>query len=126
MDLIQNVLKEWSRATTARSSWPDRSPAIFRGAFQAVDNGIKAFIDSFTEALRNEIRDSEGITLTTPMPRPFETEFFARGDMLDTSVDASDNRSDCAERGGQNLFQSPLRRTSAATAAAGRGLTGEA
>jgi short-subunit dehydrogenase len=55
------------------------------GAFQAVYNGTKAFVDSFTEALRNEIKDSDGVTLTTLMPGPVDTEFFARGDMLDTS-----------------------------------------
>jgi short-subunit dehydrogenase len=67
------------------------------GAFQAVYNGTKAFIDSFTEAVRNEIKDSDGVTLTTLMPGPVDTEFFARGDMLDTSVGASDSKSDPAD-----------------------------
>ena len=31
------------------------------------------------------------------MPGPVETEFFARGDMLDTSVGASDGKSDPAD-----------------------------
>ena len=56
------------------------------GAFNAVYNGTKAFIDNFTEALRNELKDDEGITLTTLMPGATETEFFARADMEDTSV----------------------------------------
>jgi uncharacterized protein len=64
------------------------------GAFQAVYNGTKAFVDNFTEALRNEIKESDGVTLTTLMPGPVETEFFARGDMLDTSVGADPNKSD--------------------------------
>lgn len=67
------------------------------GAFQAVYNGSKAFVDSFTEALRNEIKDSDGVTLTTLMPGPVETEFFARGEMLDTSVGADPNKSDPAD-----------------------------
>lgn len=56
------------------------------GAFNAVYNGTKAFVDNFTEALRNEIKDHEGVTLTTLMPGATETEFFDRADMLDTKV----------------------------------------
>jgi len=67
------------------------------GTFQAVYNGTKAFVDSFTEALRNEIKDSDGVTLTTLMPGPVDTEFFARGDMLDTSVGADPNKRDAAD-----------------------------
>ena len=67
------------------------------GAFQAVYNGTKAFVDSFTEALRNELKDSDGVTLTTLMPGPVETEFFDRAGMLDTSVGADPNKSDPAD-----------------------------
>ena len=67
------------------------------GAFQAVYNGTKAFVDSFVAAIQNEIKDADGVTLTNLMPGPVETEFFARGDMLDTSVGASDTKSDPAD-----------------------------
>ena len=56
------------------------------GPFNSVYNATKAFVDNFTEALRNEIKDSEGVTLTTLMPGATDTEFFARADMLDTKV----------------------------------------
>lgn len=56
------------------------------GSFQAVYNGTKAFIDSFVAALRNEMKDVEGVTLTCLMPGATDTEFFARADMLDTKV----------------------------------------
>ncbi|PMV83812.1 SDR family NAD(P)-dependent oxidoreductase, partial [Pseudomonas sp. GW460-C8] len=56
------------------------------GAFNAVYNGTKAFIDNFTEALRNEINESKGVTLTTLMPGATECEFFDRAGMEDTSV----------------------------------------
>ena len=55
------------------------------GAFQAVYNGTKAFIDSFSWALRNELKDT-GVTVTCLMPGATETEFFDRADMLDTKV----------------------------------------
>lgn len=55
------------------------------GTFQAVYNGTKAFIDSFSHALRNELKDT-GITVTCLMPGPTETEFFERADLMDTKV----------------------------------------
>lgn len=55
------------------------------GSFQAVYNGTKAFIDSFSFALRNELQDTD-VTITCLMPGPTETEFFRRADMLDTKV----------------------------------------
>jgi len=57
------------------------------GSFQAVYNGTKAMIDSFSAALRNELKDS-GVTVTCLMPGPTDTEFFARAEMLDTEVGA--------------------------------------
>jgi short-subunit dehydrogenase len=61
------------------------------GSFQAVYNGTKAFVDSFSAALRNELKDT-GITVTCLMPGPTDTEFFARADMLDTKVGADDSK----------------------------------
>ena len=55
------------------------------GSFQAVYNGSKAFLDSFSFALRNELKDTD-VTVTCLMPGATETEFFDRADMLDTSV----------------------------------------
>ena len=55
------------------------------GTFQAVYNGSKAFIDSFSWALRNELKDT-GVTVTCLMPGPTDTEFFERGDLMDTKV----------------------------------------
>ena len=67
------------------------------GAFQAVYNGTKAFVDSFVAAIQNEIKDADGVTLTNLMPGPVDTEFFARGDMLDTSVGTDPKKSDPAD-----------------------------
>jgi short-subunit dehydrogenase len=58
---------------------------LMPGSFQAVYNGTKAFVDSFSWALRNELKDS-GVTVTCLMPGATDTEFFARADMLDTKV----------------------------------------
>lgn len=55
------------------------------GSFQAVYNGTKAFVDSFSFALRNELKDTE-VTVTCLMPGATDTEFFERADMMDTKV----------------------------------------
>jgi len=55
------------------------------GTYQAVYNGTKAFIDSFSFALRAELKDT-GVTVTCLMPGATETDFFERADMLDTKV----------------------------------------
>ena len=70
------------------------------GAFQAVYNGTKAFVDSFSFALRNELKDS-GVTVTVLMPGPTETRFFERAHMLDTKVgtDEKDDPADVARTG---------------------------
>jgi uncharacterized protein len=66
------------------------------GAFQAVYNGSKAFIDSFAAAFRNEIKNT-CVTVTCLMPGVTNTKFFARADMLDTKVDSDDHKADLAE-----------------------------
>jgi len=95
--LVQKVLAPMVARDNGKVLVTGSVAGYIPGAFQAVYNGTKAFVDSFTEALRNEIKDSKGVTLTTLMPGPVETEFFARGDMLDTSVGASDSKSDPAD-----------------------------
>ena len=55
------------------------------GAYHAVYNGTKAFVDSFSFALRAELKDT-GVTVTCLMPGATETDFFERADMLDTKV----------------------------------------
>ncbi len=55
------------------------------GTFQAVYNGTKAFLNSFSFALREELNGS-GVTVTCLMPGATDTEFFDRAEMADTAV----------------------------------------
>ena len=55
------------------------------GSFHAVYNATKAFVDSFSMALRNELQDTR-ITVTCLMPGPTDTEFFERADLMDTRM----------------------------------------
>lgn len=70
------------------------------GTYQAVYNGTKAFLNSFSFALRHELKDS-GVTVTCLMPGATETRFFERAEMLDTEVGQSekDDPADVAKVG---------------------------
>ncbi|MBV9555977.1 MAG: SDR family NAD(P)-dependent oxidoreductase [Pseudolabrys sp.] len=66
------------------------------GSYQAVYNGTKAFLDSFSYALREELKDT-GITVTCLMPGPTDTEFFERAELMDTAVGTDDKKADPAK-----------------------------
>ncbi|MFL6028065.1 MAG: SDR family NAD(P)-dependent oxidoreductase [Friedmanniella sp.] len=55
------------------------------GAFQAVYNASKSFVQSLVEAVQNELKDSS-VTITSLMPGPTETNFFHRAGMDDTPM----------------------------------------
>jgi uncharacterized protein len=55
------------------------------GPFHAVYNGTKAFINSFTAALRNELKGTR-VSVTCLMPGATDTDAFARAGLLDTVV----------------------------------------
>src|SRR3954462_14207626 len=75
------------------------------GAFQAVYNASKSFVQSFALALRNELKDTN-VTVTSLMPGPTETEFFERADMLDPKVGEGpkDDPADVARDGFEALM----------------------
>jgi uncharacterized protein len=75
------------------------------GAFQAVYNASKSFDQSFALALRNELADT-GVTVTSLMPGPTDTEFFERADMLDTPIGESekDDPAEVARQGFEALM----------------------
>lgn len=94
--LIQHVGKAMRAAGAGRILITGSIAGFMPGTFQAVYNGTKAFVDSFSWALRNELKDS-GVTVTCLMPGLTDTNFFARADMLDTKVGASDDKADPAD-----------------------------
>lgn len=98
--LIQKVGRDMRARDAGRILITGSIAGFMPGAFQAVYNGTKAFLNSFSFALRNELKDTS-ITVTCLMPGPTDTEFFARADMLDTKVgqDDKDDPADVAQAG---------------------------
>jgi len=85
IDLIQRLAAPMVARGKGRILITGSIAGFLPGSFQAVYNGTKAFIDSFSFALRNELKDS-GVTVTCLMPGATDTEFFERAGMLDTAV----------------------------------------
>lgn len=83
--LLQRVAQQMIRRNEGRILITGSIAGLMPGSFQAVYNGTKAYLDSFSYALREELKDT-GITVTVLMPGPTETEFFDRADMMDTKV----------------------------------------
>jgi short-subunit dehydrogenase len=83
--LLQKVGRDMRSRGAGRILITGSVAGFMPGTFHAVYNGTKAFIDSFSFALRAELKDS-GVTVTCLMPGATETEFFERADMMDTKV----------------------------------------
>jgi short-subunit dehydrogenase len=94
--LIHHIGNAMRRAGRGRILITGSIAGFMPGAFQAVYNGTKAFIDSFSWALRNELKDS-GVTVTCLMPGVTDTQFFERADLMDTAYGASHHKMDPAE-----------------------------
>lgn len=104
--LLQKVGRDMRAQGAGRILITGSIAGYMPGTFQAVYNGTKAFIDSFSFALRAELKDS-GVTVTCLMPGATETEFFERAGMEDTQVgqQEKDDPADVAKVG----FEAMLR-----------------
>jgi uncharacterized protein len=100
LHLIQKIGRDMRKRGDGRILITGSIAGFSPGSFQAVYHGTKAFIDSFSFALRNELKDT-GVTVTCLMPGATETEFFDRAGIADTKVGQAkkDNPTDVAEAG---------------------------
>lgn len=80
--------------------------AVMPAPFLAVYGASKAFILSFSEALRNELKGT-GVTVTALMPGPTDTNFFVRANMEDTKVATGkkDDPADVARQGFKAMME---------------------
>lgn len=66
------------------------------GPLQSVYHGTKAFVTSFTEAIREETKDS-GVTITALLPGVTDTDFFRKADMEQSKLVAEGSKADPAD-----------------------------
>jgi short-subunit dehydrogenase len=66
------------------------------GPLQSVYHGTKAFVTSFTEAIREETKDS-GVTITALLPGVTDTDFFRKADMEQSKLVAEGSKADPAQ-----------------------------
>ena len=98
--LVQKVGRDMRARGSGRILITGSIAGFMPGTFQAAYNGSKAFLDSFSFALRAELKES-GVTVTCLMPGPTATEFFERADLMDTKIGQSkkDSPADVARQG---------------------------
>jgi uncharacterized protein len=108
--LIHDVGKDMRDRGQGRILITGSIAGLMPGTFQAVYNGSKAFLDSFSVALSNELKDT-GVTVTCLMPGATETDFFDRADMADTKVGSGEkaHASDVAKTGFDAMMKGELK-----------------
>ena len=84
--LLQRMLRPMVQRNAGKVLITGSIAGFIPGSFNAVYNSTKSFINNFADAIRDEIKDADGVTITTLMPGATDTQFFARADMLDTDV----------------------------------------
>lgn len=83
--LAKRVLPEMVRRGAGRVLFTSSIAATMPGTYQAVYNASKSFVQSFAEAIREELKET-GVTVTSLMPGPTDTEFFERADLEETRL----------------------------------------
>ncbi|GLX17029.1 MULTISPECIES: SDR family NAD(P)-dependent oxidoreductase [Streptomyces] len=103
--LAKRLLRSMAAAGAGRMLITSSIASTTPGSFQAVYNASKSFLQSFSQALQNELEDTP-VTVTALMPGPTDTDFFRRADMEDTKVGSSekDDPGQVAEQGLDALF----------------------
>ncbi len=95
--LAKRILPEMVARNAGRVLITSSIASTMPGAFQAIYNASKAFLQSFAVALQDELKHTD-VTVTSLMPGPTETNFFRRADMANnTKIGRSSSKDDPAD-----------------------------
>ena len=83
--IVKHVARAMAAAGKGRILITGSIAGLMPGSFQSVYNGTKAFLDSWGEAIRDELKE-QGVVVTVLMPGATETNFFHRAEMDGTKV----------------------------------------
>ncbi len=86
--LAKRMLPDMVARNAGRVLFTSSIASTMPGTNQAVYNASKSFVQSFAEALREELKETD-VTVTSLMPGPTDTNFFHRAEMDDTRVGSS-------------------------------------
>lgn len=86
--LTKRVVKDMLQQGRGRILFTSSIAGTMPAPFEAVYGASKAFLTSFAQAIRNELKDT-GVTVTALMPGATETEFFHRAGLDDTKIGIS-------------------------------------
>ncbi len=103
--LTKRIVKDMLARGQGRILFTSSIASAMPAPFEAVYGASKAFVQSFAQAIRNELKDS-GITITALMPGATETNFFHRAGMDNTKIGASekDDAAQVAKEGFEALM----------------------
>jgi short-subunit dehydrogenase len=103
--LAKRILPEMVRRGAGRVLFTASVASTMPGPYYATYAASKAFVLSFAQAVRYELKDT-GVSVTALMPGPTDTEFFDRAQMKDTPVGsaAKDDPADVARDGFEALM----------------------
>jgi uncharacterized protein len=103
--LMKLVLVEMTGRNSGRLLVTSSIASTMPGSYQSIYNASKSFVQSLTEAVQDELKDTD-VTITSLMPGPTDTNFFARADMEDTALGQGpkDGADEVAEQGFQALM----------------------
>lgn len=85
--LTKKILKDMVARNEGKIMLTSSIAAEMPGPYYAVYAASKAFVQSFAEAIRYEMKDTDkNITITSLQPGPTDTDFFERANMEDTKA----------------------------------------
>jgi uncharacterized protein len=103
--LMKLVLVQMTGRNAGRLLITSSIASTMPGSYQSIYNASKSFVQSLTEAVQDELKDTD-VTITSLMPGPTDTEFFDRADMADTGMGKGpkDSAEKVAEQGFEALM----------------------
>jgi short-subunit dehydrogenase len=103
--LAHRILPAMVQRGAGRVLFTSSIAATMPGPFESTYNASKAFLKSFAEAIREELKDS-GVTITVLMPGATETNFFERAGAMDTRLGQAekDDPAEVARQGFEALL----------------------
>ncbi|MEU1573293.1 SDR family NAD(P)-dependent oxidoreductase [Streptomyces collinus] len=125
--LAKPLLRAMVTRGAGRLAFTSSVASTMPGSFQPVYNASKAFVQSFAQALAEEVKDT-GVTVTTFMPGPTDTDFFDRADMADDTrigTAGKDDPAQVAEQAFEAIVKGEKKAVTGSWKAKAQGLAGK-